>query len=99
MKIAFVRVARVSGIAGTARVPGGVFADLLANGFLKEDPLWRYNDVEYRWVSNDDWAYTVTFDGNYDRCPPGRNRVGTGSDRLERLDKDLESFRKGHRIF
>lgn len=55
----------VSGVRGTARVPGGVFADLLANGVLTDDPLRRYNDVEYRWVSEDDWTYSVTFDGDY----------------------------------
>lgn len=53
------------GINGTARVPGGVFADLLANSVLKDDPLRRYNDVEYRWVSEDDWTYSVRFDGDY----------------------------------
>lgn len=55
---------QLPGIAGTAQVPGGVFTDLLANGILKEDPLRRYNDVLYRWVSEDDWIYTVTFNGN-----------------------------------
>lgn len=55
----------VSGIRGTARVPGGVFADLLANGVLKDDPLRRYNDIEYRWVSKDDWTYSLTFNGDY----------------------------------
>lgn len=54
-----------SGVVGTARVPGGVFTDLLAGGVLKEDPLRRYNDVAYRWVSEDDWTYTVTFNGDY----------------------------------
>lgn len=52
-----------SGVSGTGRVPGGVFTDLLSNSVLKEDPLRRYNDVAYRWVSEDDWTYSVTFKG------------------------------------
>lgn len=52
-----------SGVFGTGRVPGGVFADLQSNGVLNEDPLRRYNDVAYRWVSEDDWIYTTTFKG------------------------------------
>ncbi|XP_050430133.1 beta-mannosidase isoform X2 [Adelges cooleyi] len=46
-----------------AKVPGGVFADLLANGVLSQDPLYRYNDVAYRWVSADQWTYSTTFNG------------------------------------
>jgi len=52
-----------SGISGTGRVPGGVFTDLLSNSVLNEDPLRRYNDIAYRWVSEDDWTYSVTFKG------------------------------------
>jgi len=55
--------AMFSGVFGTGRVPGGVFADLLSNGVLNEDPLRRYNDVAYRWVSEDDWIYAATFKG------------------------------------
>jgi len=54
----------VTGVVGKARVPGGVFADLRASGVLKEDPMRRYNDVMYRWVSEDDWTYTTTFNGD-----------------------------------
>lgn len=46
-------------------MPGGVFGDLLANSILIDDPLRRYNDVAYRWVSEDDWIYTLNFNGNY----------------------------------
>lgn len=62
--VIFTCVKFVSGVAGKARVPGGVFADLRANGVLTEDPLRRYNDVAYRWVSEDDWTYSVTFNGD-----------------------------------
>ncbi|XP_060872460.1 beta-mannosidase [Metopolophium dirhodum] len=52
---------RNTSVFGTGRVPGGVFADLRSNGVLNEDPLRRYNDVAYRWVSEDDWIYSATF--------------------------------------
>lgn len=47
-----------------AKVPGGVFTDLLDNGVLSQDPLYRYNDVAYRWVSADQWTYSTTFNGD-----------------------------------
>ncbi|XP_026807411.1 beta-mannosidase isoform X2 [Rhopalosiphum maidis] len=55
---------RNASVSGTGHVPGGVFADLRSNGVLDEDPLRRYNDVAYRWVSEDDWIYTTTFKVN-----------------------------------
>jgi len=63
MAIYYIYAAMISGVFGTGRVPGGVFADLRSNGVLNEDPLRRYNDVAYRWVSEDDWIYSTTFIG------------------------------------
>lgn len=55
--------AMFSGISGMGRVPGGVYTDLRSNGVLDEDPFRRYNDLKYRWVSEDDWTYVTTFKG------------------------------------
>ncbi|XP_050523227.1 beta-mannosidase isoform X2 [Daktulosphaira vitifoliae] len=48
-------------ITGIVRVPGGIYTDLRINGVLTEDPLYRYNDLKYRWVSVNDWNYSTTF--------------------------------------
>ena len=47
------------------RVPGSIYTDLLAAGVLDQGPLlFRFNDVDYRWVSYNDWTYRLQFDGN-----------------------------------
>ena len=40
-------------------VPGDVFTDLLACGELQQEPYYRYNDLNYRWVGVEDWTYTA----------------------------------------
>jgi beta-galactosidase/beta-glucuronidase len=44
----------ISGIA--AQVPGDIYADLQANGFI-EEPLYGQGDRHYRWVGREDWTY------------------------------------------
>ncbi|XP_055330943.1 beta-mannosidase-like [Paramacrobiotus metropolitanus] len=44
-----------------ASVPGNIYTDLWRNGTLKEDPYYRFNDVEYRWVSKEDWSFWRDF--------------------------------------
>eukprot|EP00898_Chlorokybus_atmophyticus_P005444 jgi/Chlat1/5900/Chrsp4S06244 len=44
-----------------ARVPGVVHTDLMAAGII-DDPYYRFNDVEYRWIGLDNWTYEKTFD-------------------------------------
>jgi len=50
----------VSGPASA--VPGNVYADLLAQGVLQGDPLYRDNEAKMQWVASGDWTYTATFD-------------------------------------
>lgn len=45
-----------------ATVPGGIYTDLSAAGILKQDIYYRFNDIEYRWVSKDNWNYTRIFE-------------------------------------
>ncbi len=33
------------------------------NNIIK-DPYYRFNDVDYRWIANDNWTYTSDFTGN-----------------------------------
>ena len=40
-----------------ASVPGDVYSDLREAGVLLGDLLYRFNDVEYRWVSQYNWTY------------------------------------------
>lgn len=43
------------------RVPGGVYSDLLAANVLSGgDIYYRYNDMDYRWVSKENWTYSTT---------------------------------------
>jgi len=54
-------------VSGEAQVPGGIFSDLKKANILKEDFFFRYNDVQYRWVSWDNWTYYTTFKGFHTR--------------------------------
>ncbi|CAG2117636.1 unnamed protein product, partial [Medioppia subpectinata] len=49
-------------IKSSATVPGSIYTDLRASGHLAEELLSGYNDVNYRWVSWDNWTYERTFD-------------------------------------
>ena len=42
-------------------VPGSVYTDLQQAGVLTGDLLYRFNDVEYRWVALTNWTYRLTF--------------------------------------
>ncbi|CAG2174214.1 unnamed protein product [Oppiella nova] len=44
-----------------AKVPGSIYSDLRRENVLKEDLLYEKNDVNYRWVSYDNWTYERTF--------------------------------------
>merc|ERR1719402_1577714 len=48
-------------ISVPANVPGGVYSDLRQAGVLNQDLYYRFNDVEYRWVGEEDWTYTGNF--------------------------------------
>ncbi|XP_072031155.1 beta-mannosidase-like [Amphiura filiformis] len=41
-------------------VPGSVHTALMENSVIK-DPYYRLNDVDYRWIANDNWTYTTDF--------------------------------------
>ncbi|XP_054162137.1 beta-mannosidase-like [Oppia nitens] len=44
-----------------AKVPGSIHSDLRREGVLKQDIYIQYNDIEYQWVSLDNWTYVKTF--------------------------------------
>lgn len=44
----------------TAKVPGSVYSDLLANGCI-EDPFWRDNEVKQLPIMEKDYEYVTTF--------------------------------------
>merc|ERR1719447_1810280 len=48
-------------ISVPATVPGGIYSDLRQAGVLNQDLYYRFNDVEYRWVGEEDWTYTGQF--------------------------------------
>jgi beta-mannosidase len=45
----------------TARVPGCVHTDLLANKLI-EDPFYRDNEPKLQWIGKTDWEYRMSFD-------------------------------------
>lgn len=47
-------------ISVAATVPGGIYSDLLNAGILN-DLYYRFNDIKYRWVAKDVWAYQTKF--------------------------------------
>ena len=50
------------GITGSALVPGSIYTDLVRAKFIG-NPYYRFNDVEYRWVSRQNWTYSRNFNG------------------------------------
>ncbi|XP_069671590.1 beta-mannosidase-like isoform X2 [Periplaneta americana] len=48
-------------IKAAAVVPGGIYTDLRTAGILSQDIYYRFNDIEYRWVSMDNWTYSTNF--------------------------------------
>jgi beta-mannosidase len=50
-------------ISVKAKVPGSIYSDLRTNNVLKQELYYGYNDVNYRWVSYDNWSYERTFEG------------------------------------
>ncbi|PNF17252.1 Beta-mannosidase [Cryptotermes secundus] len=44
-----------------AVVPGGIYTDLRAAGVLTQDIYYRFNDINYRWVSRENWTYSRNF--------------------------------------
>jgi beta-mannosidase len=45
-----------------AVVPGGIYTDLRTAGILEEDIYYRFNDIAYRWVSQENWTYSRNFE-------------------------------------
>lgn len=43
-----------------ATVPGCVHTDLIRSGVIK-DLYWRDNNLQYRWIENEDFTYTCSF--------------------------------------
>ena len=44
-----------------AALPGSAHEALLRAGVLVGDPLWRDNELRFRWVALEDWTFTCTF--------------------------------------
>ncbi|KAK7576622.1 hypothetical protein V9T40_012908 [Parthenolecanium corni] len=57
----------------SALVPGGIFTDLQNDGILKESIYYRFNDVNYRWVSKESWTYFVHFTIDNEKILNGKN--------------------------
>jgi beta-mannosidase len=47
----------------TARVPGSVHTDLLANRLI-EDPFYRDNEPKLQWIGKSDWEYRTVFEAS-----------------------------------
>ena len=47
----------------SSKVPGSIYTDLKRNGTLKQDFYFGSNDINYRWVANDNWTFVKTFHG------------------------------------
>ncbi|XP_068954718.1 beta-mannosidase [Petaurus breviceps papuanus] len=47
-------------VALQAQVPGCVHSALLQHGLL-QDPYYRFNDLNYSWISLDNWTYSKEF--------------------------------------
>ena len=45
-------------VEAVARLPGSVYTDLQTAGILGS-LYYRFNDVEYRWVSQHNWTYST----------------------------------------
>ncbi|KAK8727944.1 hypothetical protein OTU49_009522 [Cherax quadricarinatus] len=59
-------------VSGT--VPGGVYSDLLlADVLTGGDLYYRYNDLDYRWVAEENWTYSTLVQG--DAALLGHERV------------------------
>ncbi|XP_033733358.1 beta-mannosidase-like [Pecten maximus] len=53
------------GISITGNVPGNMYTALMgSHDHTIQDPYYRKNDEEYRWISRDDWSYNRTFEVN-----------------------------------
>jgi beta-mannosidase len=45
-----------------AKIPGLVHTDLLSAGFVKENPYYRFNELEQSWISKETcWKYSASF--------------------------------------
>lgn len=57
----------VAGLSISATVPGGIYTDVHRSGtvFTQGPHLYRYNDVNYRWVALNDWHYQLDFNGKW----------------------------------
>lgn len=44
-----------------AKVPGGIYSDLLEAGILTSDLYYRFNEANYKWVAQTDWIYETSF--------------------------------------
>lgn len=54
----------ILGILVDGTVPGSIYTDLEKANVLTGGPLlFRFNDLDYRWVSYQDWHYSLTFQG------------------------------------
>ena len=49
-------------ISVPASVPGVAHMALMEANILTEDPLYRYNELNYAWVALEDFTYTGIFD-------------------------------------
>lgn len=44
-----------------AIIPGGIYSDLETAGILTSDIYYRFNEDNYKWVSQTNWTYETAF--------------------------------------
>ena len=52
----------VEGYEIHGQVPGSMYTAMMAAQLIN-DPYYRKNDIEYKWIGRDDWTYSRTFNG------------------------------------
>lgn len=84
MFIYVVHVCVYVGINVQGTVPGGIYSDLMSAGVI-QDIYYRFNDIQYRWIANETWLYSYTFQGSISfifSVKSGRNHSGINTDHI-----------------
>lgn len=50
-------------------IPSGVYS-ALEEANVTESVMFSYNDVDLRWIANENWTYSLVFSGNQAKPTP-----------------------------